>query len=162
MFVLMSESSFLNQKRFDQITTMLVKMLFKTKIWLLTFVGGSKCNHMLEKSSPIVSKSCLKSSHNRFDFNRDIFKTAKKVVKYFGYFCDNIWHHDISKVAQSGHTGGWLNMWSTDLAVINAGGGSQVSRISMKADDKKHLSLLWILFSNLQFFVGLEYSNEDF
>ena len=33
------------------------------------------------------------------------FKIAQKLVIHLGYFCMNIFHQELSKIAQSGHTG---------------------------------------------------------
>ena len=47
------------------------------------------------KSGLILPKTCPKSSH----------KIDLKVSKYLGYFCTEICHHELLKIAQSGHTG---------------------------------------------------------
>ena len=36
----------------------------------------------------------------------DVFKTAQKVEIHLGCFCKKICHQELSKIAQSGHTGG--------------------------------------------------------
>ena len=35
----------------------------------------------------------------------DVFKTAQKVCKHLGYFCKKSTRQELSKIAQSGHTG---------------------------------------------------------
>ena len=33
------------------------------------------------------------------------FKVAQNETRYLGYFSNNVCHHELSKIAQSGHTG---------------------------------------------------------
>ena len=52
------------------------------------------------------SKSCPKSSLSRIFFKKC---HLSNVAKYFGYFCQKICSQDLSKVAQSGHTGRYVH-----------------------------------------------------
>ena len=38
----------------------------------------------------------------------NVFKTAPKGILNLGYFCKNIFHQELSKIAQSGHTERYL------------------------------------------------------
>ena len=54
--------------------------------------------------SQILPKSYSKSSHCNFKLIKWHFqKNSQKVAKYLGYFCTQICHQDLSKIAQSGH-----------------------------------------------------------
>ena len=57
------------------------------------------------QSCPNLSKSCPKSSHSSFYLKIASFKITWKVSNYFGYFCKKICRQELSKIAQSGHTG---------------------------------------------------------
>ena len=48
--------------------------------------------HVRIKSSPISPQTCPKSSLRSF-----YFKIAQKIAKYLGYFCNKIWHQELSK-----------------------------------------------------------------
>ena len=52
---------------------------------------------MLPKVAQIVATEAL----HKLVF----YKTAQKVIILLGYFCKQIWYQELSKIAQSGHTG---------------------------------------------------------
>ena len=57
------------------------------------------------KSSPIFSESCPKSSQYSFFIIVRFFEIAQKVINHLGFFCYKFCCQDLSKIAQSGHTG---------------------------------------------------------
>ena len=68
----------------------------------LRYVPPGQCDQILEqKRSPNVSKSFPISIHSSFYIRVKIFKLAQTVANNLGYFC----RQELSKIAQSGHTG---------------------------------------------------------
>ena len=57
------------------------------------------------KKLPNVSKSCRNNFHISFIHKLIYFKIARKTPIFLGYFCKQICWQELSKVAQSGHTG---------------------------------------------------------
>ena len=54
------------------------------------------------KSHPYFSKVALKVSKAVLLEIHSF--SGSKVTKYFGYFCEKIWHQELTKITQSGHT----------------------------------------------------------
>ena len=71
-------------------------------------------------SRPNISKSCRKSSYSSLCKKMDVFKTAQTVNIHLGYFCKKICHQELSKIAQSGHTGAIFNLVSRCFLLLSA------------------------------------------
>ena len=56
------------------------------------------------KSSQIFPPNLPKRSNSSFNLKCDLFKITQNVSEYLGYFCTEICHQELSKIAQSGHT----------------------------------------------------------
>ena len=81
------------------------------------------------KSSPIFSKSIPKNCNSRFSW-KWLFRKAQKVTQHLGYFCMNINNWELSKIAQSGHTGyrsthllslsfGWVSIFPANFVLTD-------------------------------------------
>ena len=92
---------------FGSITCTRTKMFVSDATQFSFLAGGQQSVRpdVRLKRSPISTKSCPKNSHSSFYTKSSVFKIAQKVTKYSGYFWKKICHREITKIAQTGHTG---------------------------------------------------------
>ena len=76
--------------------------------------------------------------HSSLTHKVTFFKIAQKVAKYLGYFGKKICHHEISKIAQSGHTERGI-IPSLSLALAAAKFRTSISQ------RKRHSKALWVV-----------------
>ena len=69
----------------------------------LTFWSSPVWPDVGTKNSPFFPKVAQNIASPGFSW-KWCFKKAQKVTMHFGYFCMNIGHRELSKIAQSGHT----------------------------------------------------------
>ena len=66
--------------------------------------GHRQCDQMLEYKVVNFFNSCPNVATLVFTQKVIFFKVAQKVTTYVGYFCKKICLHELSELAQSGHT----------------------------------------------------------
>ena len=78
------------------------KLITSLVLYFTVFIGIIQCDQMSELK---VSVSCPKRSHRSLYFKSNAFIVAQKIVKYLVYLFSKICSQELSKIAQSGHTG---------------------------------------------------------
>ena len=77
--------------------------------------------------------------HSSLTHKVTFFKIAQKVAQYLGYFGKKICHHEISKIAQSGHTERGI---IPSLSLAQDAAAKFRTSISQR---KRHSKALWVV-----------------
>ena len=72
------------------------------------------------KKLPNIDQKLPKRILSSFYFKVGFSKGAQNVTKYLGYFSTDLWHQELSKIVQSGHTGPLKSMHWVGFILMSA------------------------------------------
>ena len=100
------------EKKIQQETQVKVFPIRITSNMRMTMIGVTEkgevtqqCDQTLEQMVAQFFLQKLPKSNDRRFYLSALFKFVQMFDKYLGYFCTKICHQELSKIAQSGHTG---------------------------------------------------------